>query len=168
MREQRGGGNWALDHAGDSCHLTPSALIARTVIPVEQEWVIPAMTTLHSVSMDLPHGSHTNSERHAASNHGAPLAPSWRQVGEMPKTPAALGACPAPSELKSKHRETPVTDVVERTSYRAGRAISTNTIPSSALDACFSLGSPGCFLIFLACLIHHLQGQKPQMFKTTA
>lgn len=115
--------------------------------------------------MGLPHRSRTKSEHHAASNHGAPLAPSWRQGGEMPKTPAALGACPARSELKSKHRETPVTDVAERTSYRAGRAISTNTIPSSALDACFSLGSPGCFLIFLAYLIHHLQGQKNRCSK---
>lgn len=59
-------------------------------------------------------------------------------------------------------------DVVERAGDGAGRAIPANTIPSSALDACFSPGFPGCFLIFPACLIHHLQGHEKQMFKTTA
>lgn len=49
-----------------------------------------------------------------------------------------------------------------------GESDPANTIPSSALDACFSPGSPGCSLTFPACLIHHLQGHKKQMFKTTA
>lgn len=49
-----------------------------------------------------------------------------------------------------------------------GESDPANTIPSSALDACFSPGSPRCSLTFPACLIHHLQGHKKQMFQTTA
>ena len=43
---------------------------------------------------------------------------------------------------------------------RAESAMSASTIPSSAPDACFSPGSPGCSLIFPECLIHHLQEHK--------